>query len=221
MRKISIISLFPQALDAYLKVGMLAKANLQGIVEFELIDLRQFGIGPRQQVDDTPYGGGDGMILRIEPLVAAIEAAQATCKTKARVILLTPRGKLFKQERAQVLADSTENLILIGGRYEGYDERLFNWTDEQISIGNYVLTGAELPALIVVDSVVRLIKGVLGGETSAYNESFSDPAQLAVEHPQYTKPQTFRDLKVPPVLLSGNHQSIKEWRNQQVEDFKL
>ena len=220
MRRISIISLFPQFLQAYLEVGMLAKAAGRQVVEFHAVDLRRFGIGPRKQVDDTPCGGGGGMILRIEPLVAAIEAAQALSKGSAQVVLLTPRGKLFEQADAQSLADSDRDLILVGGRYEGYDERLVEWTDRQFSIGRYVLTGSELPALAVVDSVVRLLDGVLGNPEGAVNESFTD-SPTAVEYPQYTKPETFRGLSVPEILLSGNHGAVDAWRQEQSDNFKL
>ena len=213
MKRISIISLFPQALEAYLSVGMLAKATALKIVRFELIDLRQFGLGRRRQVDDTPYGGGSGMVLRIEPLVAALEDARAQSHD-AEVVLLTPRGQLFKQATARSLAQSERDLILIGGRYEGYDERLVNWIDRQISIGHYVLTGSELPALVVADSVVRLLDGVLGGADSAEDESFN-VSEARLEYPQYTKPEVFHDLIVPAVLLSGNHQEIAAWRRQQ------
>ena len=216
MKRISIISLFPEALAAYLEVGMLAKAAGRGLVGFDLVDLRRFGIGRRRQVDDTPYGGGPGMILRIEPLVAALEDAKSRL-AEAEVILLTPRGRLFEQAEAESLAASAKNLILVGGRYEGYDERLADWSDRQISIGRYVLTGAELPALIVADSVVRLLEGVLGGEGSLEEESFA-AGRPEPEYPQYTKPEVFRGRSVPAVLLSGNHQAIAEWRRQTASD---
>lgn len=140
---------------------MLAKAQLANIVKFHVIDLRQFGLGRRRQVDDTPYGGGGGMILRIEPLVAAIEFAKQKTSQSSKVLLLTPRGQLFKQAMAFELAKAQLDLILIGGRYEGYDERIVGWVDQQISIGQFVLTGSELPALVVTDSIVRLLDGVL------------------------------------------------------------
>ena len=214
MKKISIISLFPQALEAYLRVGMLAKAAALGVVAFELVDLRRFGVGPRQQVDDTPYGGGGGMILRIEPLVTALEDAKSK-SPEAEVVLLTPKGEVFEQATALTLAASERDLILIGGRYEGYDERLTSWTDRQLSIGRYVLTGSELPALVLADAVVRLLDGVLGaGTQNVVDESFTAAADH-LEYPQYTKPEVFRDLAVPPILLSGNHQEIADWRRRQ------
>lgn len=219
MRRISVIGLFPEFLEAYFDLGMLAKARNRGIVDFKAVDLRQFGSGSHRQVDDTPYGGGEGMILKIEPLVAAIEATRVDDRS-TRVVLLTPRGKLFKQSDAQSLADSEQDLILVGGRYEGYDERLVNWVDDQFSIGSYVLTGSELPALVIVDSVVRLLDGVLGNAASIRNESFSNSEQT-LEHPQYTKPRIFRDLAVPEILLGGNHKEISVWRTEQMKKFKL
>ena len=217
MKKISIISLFPQALEAYLNVGMLAKAAALGAVAFELVDLRRFGIGSRRQVDDTPYGGGGGMILRIEPLVSALEDAKSR-SPDAEVVLLTPKGEVFEQAAALALAASGRDLILIGGRYEGYDERLAGWVDRQFSIGRYVLTGCELPALVLTDTVVRLLDGVLGaGAQNVVDESFTSAADH-LEYPQYTKPEVFRGLTVPPILLSGNHKEIADWRRNQSEN---
>ena len=207
--KIQIISLFPEAIAPYLQTSMMRKATEIGAVEFELVDLRKFGLGSRRQVDDTPYGGGDGMVLRIEPLVAAVEHAQAQAN-QAQVILMTPRGGRLKQSLVAQFATKQQDLIIICGRYEGYDERLVNWVDMEVSIGNYVLTGGELPALVLTDAVVRLIPGVLGGQQSAILESFSD--DKIKEHPHYTKPADFGGHKVPEVLLSGDHQAIEGWR---------
>ncbi len=201
-----------------LNTSMLWKAQDKGAVKFSYINLRDFGLGPRKQVDDTPYGGGDGMLLKPEPLVAAIEAARQSKDEdrQSRVILLTPRGQRFNQARAGQLAAADEDLILVCARYEGYDERVTEFVDEQISIGDYVLTGGELPAMVIIDSVVRLLPGVLGGETSAAVESFSDGNNL--EYPQYTRPAEFRGLKVPEVLLTGNHASIAEWRQEMAKE---
>jgi len=208
--KIQIITLFPEAFVPYLDASMLWKAQNRGIVSYELVNLRDFGIGPRKTVDDTPYGGGDGMLLKPEPLVAAIEAAK-TQSPRAKVVLPTPRGEMYKQSDAKRLAAADEDLILICPRYEGYDERVTNWVDEQFCIGQYVLTGGELPAMIIIDSVVRLLPGVLGGETSAEIESFQDDDEN-IEFPQYTRPEVFRDQKVPEVLLNGHHAEIEKWR---------
>lgn len=212
MRKIQIITLFPEMFTGVLHNSMMWKAQKEGIVEFRTIDLREFGLGPRKQVDDTPYGGGDGMLLKPEPLFAAVEAAKAYDPT-AKVALMTPRGERWKQATAQDWAEEEFGFIFICGRYEGYDERIVSLVDRQVSIGDYVLTGGELPAMTIIDSVVRLIPGVLGGEKSAEIESFSDGETL--EFPQYTRPEVFRDMKVPEVLLSGHHGEIEKWRKEQ------
>lgn len=190
---------------------MMWKAQKEGAARFELIDLRDYGVGPRQQVDDTPYGGGDGMLLKPEPLFAAIEYAKNNDPT-AKVVLMTPRGHRWKQAAAQQWADADAGYIFVCGRYEGYDERILSLVDEEVSVGDYVLTGGELPAMTIIDSIVRLIPGVLGGASSAEIESFSDGETL--EFPQYTKPAEFRGMKVPDVLLSGNHAAIEKWRSE-------
>lgn len=211
MRKFQVITLFPDMFAGVFGSSMMWKAQKDNFVELSTIDLRQFGIGPRKQVDDTPYGGGDGMLLKPEPLFAAVEAAKAN-DPDAKVVLMTARGQRWKQATAQQWADSSESYIFICGRYEGYDERIVSLVDYQVSVGDYVLTGGELPAMTIVDSVVRLIPGVLGGEASAEIESFSDGETL--EFPQYTKPSEFNGMKVPDVLLSGNHAEIAKWRDE-------
>ena len=209
MKKIQVITLFPEMFTGVLSTSMMWKAQKEGIVEFGLINLRDFGLGPRKQVDDTPYGGGDGMLLKPEPLFAAVEEAKKNDPT-ARVLLMTPRGERWKQALAQDWADNDRGMIFICGRYEGYDERIVSLVDDQVSVGDYVLTGGELPAMTIIDSVVRLIPGVLGGATSTEIESFSDGETL--EFPQYTRPEEFNGMKVPKVLLSGNHGAIARWR---------
>ena len=211
--KIQIISLFPEMFKPVFGSSMLWKAKEMGAATYDLIDLREFGKGKRRMVDDTPYGGGDGMLLMIEPLVEAIEYAKSV-DPEAKVILPTPRGNVYKQSDAKRLAAAETGLIIVCPRYEGYDERVTGWVDEQLCIGNYVLTGGEIPAMVIVDSVVRLLPGVLGGETSVEVESFQQDDKN-VEFPQYTRPEVFRDLKVPPVLLSGNHAEIEKWRSSQ------
>lgn len=211
MRKIQIITLFPDMFDEVLNTSMMWKAQKEKKVEFKIINLREFGVGPRRQVDDTPYGGGDGMLLKPEPLFSAVEKAK-DYDPEAIVVLLTPRGEAWKQAVAQQWADNQRGLVLICARYEGYDERIVSIVDHQVSIGDYILTGGELPAMTVIDSVVRLIPGVLGGETSTEIESFADGETL--EFPQYTRPQEFRGMKVPGVLLSGYHAKISQWRQQ-------
>lgn len=200
--------MFPGVLQA----SMLWKAQDKGIASYEFINLRDFGLGPRHQVDDTPYGGGDGMLLKPEPMIAAIELAK-TNDPEAIVILPTPRGETYRQSDAKHLAADNRGLIIVCPRYEGYDERITKWVDSSYCIGNYVLTGGELPAMVIIDSVVRLLPGVLGGENSATIESFQDD-DLNIEFPQYTRPEDFRGLKVPDVLLSGNHAEIAKWRSK-------
>jgi len=207
--KISIITLFPDMFDKVFNQSMLWKAQDRGLVEFELIDLRQFGLGPRHQVDDTPYGGGDGMLLKPEPLFAAVEDAK-TRNPDAKVVLMTPKGAIWNQQCAEKFANSGENYIFICPHYEGYDERVLSIVDYQVCLGKFIMTGGEIPTMAIVDSIVRLIPGVLGGETSAEIESFSDGDNY--EYPQYTRPAEFRGMKVPEVLLNGNHAEIAKWR---------
>lgn len=209
--KIQIITLFPEMFPGVMNASMLWKAQDKKILDISYINLRDFGIGVRKTVDDTPYGGGDGMLLKPEPLFAAVDFAKQN-DPEALVLLMTARGSRWIQSEAQRFADAGRGLIIICGRYEGYDERITATVDCQISIGNYVLTGGEIPAMAVVDSIVRLIPGVLGGEQSAIIESFSDGRTL--EFPQYTRPEEYRGLKVPKVLLSGNHRAIQNWRDQ-------
>ncbi len=209
--KIDIITLFPKMFDGPFAESMLWKAQDRQLVKINLIDLRQFGIGPRKTVDDTPYGGGDGMLLKPEPVVAAIEYAKQS-NPDAKVLLMSPQGMQYKQSMAQDLSQES-GLILVCGHYEGFDERIVDYVDMEVGVGDYVLTGGELPAMTIVDSVVRLIPGVLGGEQSAHIESFSDPN--LVEYPQYTRPVEFRGAKVPEVLRTGNHAEINKWRTKQ------
>ncbi len=213
--KFTIITLFPEALQPYLDSSMLFKAQHRGIIEINYVNLRDFGLGPHKSVDDTPYGGGDGMLLRCEPVFAAIRSIKAVDPT-AEVIVPTPVGETWSQPLAEqfasVTAENPKHYIVLCPHYEGYDERIMTIVDHKISLGNYILTGGELPALIIIDSVTRLLPGVLGGETSAKIESFSDGDNL--EYPQYTKPADFEGLKVPEVLLSGNHGKIAAWRKE-------
>lgn len=211
MKKIQVITLFPEMFSGVLNSSMMWKAQEGKVVQFKTIDLREFGLGPRKQVDDTPYGGGDGMLLKPEPLFAAVEKAKENDPT-AKVLLMTPKGERWKQALAKEYARANHGYIFICGRYEGYDERILTLVDQELSIGDYVLTGGELPAMTIIDSIVRLMPGVLGGEMSAEIESFSDGETL--EFPQYTRPEDFRGMKVPEVLLSGNHGAIAKWRQE-------
>ena len=207
---ILIISLFPDMFDNVLNISMLKKAQDKGIVSIDYINLREFGLGPRHQVDDIPYGGGDGMLLKPEPLFTAIEAAKEKLPL-AQVYLMTPRGNRLNQLIVAKVAANNTDMIIICGHYEGYDERITKLVDIQLSIGDYILTGGEIPAMVLVDSVIRLLPGVLGGSQSAAIESFADGQTL--EFPQYTRPPVFRGYRVPKVLLNGNHAKINDWRN--------
>lgn len=213
--KFTIITLFKDALLPYLSTSMMWKASDKGVAEFNFVDLRDFGLGPHKSVDDTPYGGGDGMLLRCEPVFAAIEKVKQEDPT-AKVILPTPAGRIWSQQIVREFAEKIEtqtekHFIILCPHYEGYDERILTIVDYQISLGQFVLTGGELPALIMIDSIVRVLPGVLGGENSAIIESFSEGN--TIEYPQYTKPAEFRGMKVPEILLSGHHAKIKEWRD--------
>ncbi len=210
MIKFTIITLFQEAIEPYLNTSMMWKAVDKGLAQFDFVNLRDFGLGPHKSVDDTPYGGGDGMLLRCEPVFEAIESVKLK-DPSAKVILPTPVGEIWNQELARAFVSDAHYIILCP-HYEGYDERILSIVDYKISLGEYVLTGGELPALIIIDSVVRLIPGVLGGETSAEIESFSEGDNL--EYPQYTRPEDFRGMKVPEVLLSGNHGEIAKWREE-------
>lgn len=209
MRKFQIVTLFPEMFTGVFGNSMMWKAQKDGYVELSTINLREFGLGPRRTVDDTPYGGGDGMLLMVEPLWRAVEQAKENDPT-AKVVIMTPRGMRWKQALAQEYSEQDYGYIFICGRYEGYAERIMALVDQELSVGDYVLTGGELPAMTIIDSIVRLIPGVLGGENSAAIESFSDGETL--EFPQYTRPEEWRGMKVPEVLLSGHHGNIATWR---------
>jgi tRNA (guanine37-N1)-methyltransferase len=206
---IHVVSIFPEMFGSALAAGILRRARERGLVEISLHQLRDYADGRHLQVDDTPYGGGQGMVMKPEPLVAAIEHAAAT--DAPRRILLSARGARFTQARARALTDERA-LLLVCGRYEGVDERVSAYVDEELSIGDYVLTGGELAALVVIDAVVRLLPGALGNEASPADDSY---ATGLLEHPQYTRPETFRDVPVPQVLLGGDHAAITRWRRQE------
>jgi tRNA (guanine37-N1)-methyltransferase len=208
--KIDIITLFPDMFKGPFDMSMLWKAKERKLVEIRLHDLRRFGLGGRRTVDDTPYGGGPGMVLKPEPMFAAVETIKKD-RPNAKVAILTPSGIPYTQTTAQELSQLS-SLILICGHYEGFDERILTLADYQLSIGDYVLTGGELPAMIVVDSVVRLLPGVLGSEDSAIDETFQGDL---LEYPHYTRPVEFRGMTVPEVLQNGHHAEIERWRQEQ------
>jgi tRNA (guanine37-N1)-methyltransferase len=203
-----VITLFPEMFAA-LDSGLIGRARSQGLLSIQTHDLREHGLGGYRQVDDTPYGGGSGMVMRPEPLADAIDAVAVATPGLLR-ILMTPQGELLDQPTARELAGQRLGLLLIAGRYEGFDERVRTMVDRELSIGDYVLSGGELPAMVVIEAVARLLPGVLGNPESLREESFADSAGL--EYPQYTRPEEFRGMRVPEVLLSGNHGKIREWR---------
>ncbi|MEO8691660.1 MAG: tRNA (guanosine(37)-N1)-methyltransferase TrmD [Candidatus Saccharimonas sp.] len=211
MRKFQVITLFPEMFEGVFTNSMMWKAQKEGLVELSTVNLRDFGLGRRQQVDDTPYGGGDGMLLMVEPLWNAVLHAKSLDPT-AKVSIMTPRGERWSQAIARKYSQAETGLIFICGRYEGYDERIMELVDLSISIGDYVLTGGEIPAMAVIDSVVRLIPGVLGGAESAEIESFSE--SMTLEYPQYTRPEVWDNKSVPEVLLSGHHGMVAKWRDE-------
>lgn len=210
MKKFLVITLLPEVVRTALNSSMMWKAQKDGLVQFDVLDLREFGIGPRRQVDDKPFGGGAGMLLMIEPLLAALQEAKRRMPN-AKTLIMTPTDYIWDQSKAAAYAQTDDNYILICGRYEGFDARIFDYVDQKISIGNYVLTGGELPALSVIDSIVRLLPGVLGGGVEAASiESYFD--NKSIEYPQYTRPADYKGKKVPEVLLSGDHAKINAWR---------
>ncbi len=207
--RIHVVTLFPEMFGGPLAVGVLGRARRRGVLEVSLHQLRDYASGKHLQADDTPYGGGQGMVMKPEPLVSAIEHVAA--EDRPRRILLSPRGMPFSQARAQTLA-AEPSLLLVCGRYEGVDERVLAYVDEELSIGDYVLTGGELPALVVIDAVARLLEGTLGNAASPVDDSH---ASGLLEHPQYTRPEDFQGARVPDVLLSGDHAAIARWRREQ------
>ena len=217
MLRFDIITIFPEFFREVIDCGILRRARNAGLVEITAHDLRQWTVDKHHVVDDRPFGGGDGMILKPEPIFAAVEALTGASRKedlppRTRVVLLSAQGQVFSQAMAQELSEHTSRVVLICGRYEGVDERVADTliTDE-ISIGDYVLSGGEPAATIVIDATVRLLPGALGSETSAVFESFSEGL---LDHPQYTRPPDFRGMKVPDVLLSGNHAEIERWRRE-------
>ncbi|MBT0663215.1 tRNA (guanosine(37)-N1)-methyltransferase TrmD [Geobacter pelophilus] len=209
--KFDVLTLFPDMVAGPLNDSIIGRGIERGLIELNLWNIRDYAVDRHRTVDDSPYGGGAGMVMKVEPLYSCIETVKAK-RPEARVILTSPRGVPFSQEMAKELAGLTE-LIIVCGRYEGIDERVTELCiDQEVSIGDFVLTGGELAAMVIVDAVGRLLPGVLGCDDSSVEESFSDGL---LEYPQYTRPPEFHGLKVPEVLLSGNHQEIAKWRRQQ------
>jgi len=210
--RIDCLTLFPEMFQSPLSHSILKRAQDAGVVDIVLTNIRDFSADSYKKVDDKPYGGGPGMVMMPGPIFDCVEYVQKLSPEKGRLILLTPQGQKFDQPKSVELS-SENRLILISGRYEGFDERIrVGLGAEQISIGDFVLSGGELAAMVIIDAVVRLLAGALGDENSARDESFSEGL---LEYPQYTRPEVFRDMKVPDVLLSGNHAKIAQWRRQQ------
>lgn len=213
--RLDVITLFPDAFSSVLASSIVGRALREGRVEVILTDLRDFAADARGTVDDKPFGGGPGMVLMCEPLFRAVEHVRRLHETPGHVVLLTPQGERLTQARVRDLS-ARARLILVCGHYEGFDERIRTLADAEISVGDYVLTGGEVPAMVVIDAVTRLLPGVLGAEDGTDEESFSEiVAGGGLEYPQYTRPREFRGMAVPGVLLSGNHAEIARWREEQ------
>lgn len=212
MMNISILSLFPEMFEGVLHTSILKKAQENNAVTFSVTDFREYSENKHHKVDDYPYGGGAGMVLKPEPLFNAVEAVTQGTTKPPRVILMCPQGERFTQAKAEELA-AEENLVFICGHYEGYDERIReHLVTDELSIGDFVLTGGEIASMAIIDSVVRLLPGVLGNHVSHVEDSFSTGL---LEHPHYTRPSTYKGFSVPDVLLSGNHGEIDKWRMEQ------
>ncbi len=215
--RFDLLSIFPESFESYFQASILRRAQDAGLISIATHDIRAFTTDKHQKTDDTPYGGGAGMVMKIEPIDRALESIGAKSGTSGtRIILLSAKGKRFDQAKARELA-TCDRIVLLSGRYEGVDERVAeHLIDEELSIGDFVLTGGELGSMVIVDAVARLLPGVLGNEASAVGESFS--VGETVEFPQYTKPEVYRDWSVPSVLLSGNHAEIEAWRTSCSEE---
>ncbi|NOU93459.1 tRNA (guanosine(37)-N1)-methyltransferase TrmD [Paenibacillus sp. LMG 31456] len=212
--RVDVLTLFPDMFDGVFSASILGKARDKGLVELNTVNFRDYANNKHNTVDDYPYGGGGGMVLKAEPIFSAVEALTGSLAggSKPRIILMCPQGEPFSQRKAEELSKE-EHLIFICGHYEGYDERIReHLVTDELSIGDYVLTGGELPAMVVIDSVVRLRPGVLGNETSAVTDSFSTGL---LEYPHYTRPVQFREWEVPEILVSGHHANIEQWRRRQ------
>jgi len=210
--KCDVITIFPEIFDAYFSEGVIGRALQRKLIEVRIHDLRDYTTNRHRTVDDYPYGGGAGMVMKPEPFFAAVEAA---CPegTSRRVVMLSPAGRKFDQNTAEVFSAEARKIVFLCGRYEAIDERVrTSLVDDEVSVGDYILTGGELAALIIIDAVARLIPGVLGDERSAEEDSFSSGI---LDYPHYTRPPVFRDLPVPEVLLSGNHREIWRWRRRE------
>lgn len=216
MTRVGVLTLFPELFGPFLQTSFVGRAIESGVLSVHLEQLREHGLGKHRSVDDTPYGGGSGMVMRVDTVVQGMEAAERAMNLERaeRRILLTPQGTRFDQARARELS-SVGSMLLICGRYEGFDERVRYFVDQEISVGDFVVTGGEVPAMCVIEAFVRLLPGVLGNTESASEESFSPECSGRLEYPQYTRPASFRGHDVPQILASGDHKKIRLWRDAQ------
>lgn len=218
--QVAIVTLFPELFTQFFQTSLMGRAAESGVVRVHYEDLRKHGLGKHLSVDDTPYGGGSGMVMRADCTVAALEAASAALAgddlAPVHRILLTPQGRRFTQADARRLAEKPK-LCLACGRYEGFDERVRSFVDEELSLGDFVVTGGEVPAMCLLEAVIRLLPGVLGNDDSAREESFSEQCGGLLEYPHYTRPVSFRGLDVPEILRSGDHAKIRRWREEQAQ----
>lgn len=213
--EIDILTIFPEMFKGPFNESIVKRASDKGLVKIKVHNLRNWSNDKRGTVDDRPYGGGVGMVMMVEPIVKAIHRLKPKAYQKTKIVLLSPRGKIWGQKTARSYS-KLDQLILICGHYEGVDERVKNFIDEEISIGDYILTGGEIPAMVLVDSIVRLVPRVLKKPQATKNESFLKlKTGSLLEYPQYTRPENFKGLKVPKILLSGNHKEIEKWRQEE------
>ena len=208
--KFDVLTIFPGTINAYIQESIIKRAITKKKISVAVHDFRKFASDKHKSVDDKPYGGGPGMLLKVEPIYKCLKSIKK--RRKSRTILLTPKGKKFDQQKAKSLT-KYDQLILISGRYEGFDHRINKYVDEKISIGDYVLTGGEIPAMAIIDAVTRLLPGVLGDDQSSKDETFTKHDKY-MEYPQYTRPDNFQGQKVPKILLGGNHSEIQKWREK-------
>ena len=214
--KFDVLTIFPEFFDGPLDVGIVRRAREAGIIDIKLVDIRKFATDKHSKVDDRPFGGGEGMVMKPEPIYEAAESVLGSSTpeeypSKTRFVFLTPKGIPFDQKIAKTFSNEVDHIVLLCGRYEGVDERVLDIVTDEVSIGDYVLSGGEPAAIVFVDAVTRLLPGALGNESSSVNESFSTGI---LDCPQYTQPREFRGKEVPPVLLSGHHKEIEEWRRE-------
>lgn len=215
--KITIVTLFPKMVSPFFGESIVKRAKEKKIIDIEVVDLRKFATDKYRTVDDRPYGGGAGMVIKVDVVDRALSEVRKSLSGKTKVILTSPRGKVFRQSVAREYS-TLDNLVIVAGHYEGFDERILNFVDEEISIGDFVLTGGEIPAVTIVDAVVRLIPGVLKKGEAVESESFCIEGEDLLEYPQYTRPDEYKGMKVPEILLCGDHEKINNWRLEKARE---